>query len=132
MLRNHAFCWTKNETLIKTKRNQKWKTPHTLQVRLALCFRSYRSPELKVKLWWVCPYQKGAYFATFSLSKRHFLNWKGIEWDLKIHILLQIKKHYWIRFLLVFKSFKSLQCILKSSYFSDNLATESEILLVYI
>ena len=40
----------KKKTLIKAKRNRKWKTLHTVLERRALCFSSYKNLKLKVKL----------------------------------------------------------------------------------
>ena len=45
------ICWTKIQTLSKTKREQKWKIPHAVLERQTLCFSSYENRELKVKLW---------------------------------------------------------------------------------
>ena len=39
--------------LIKAKRNQKWKIPHTLLERWAFWFSSCKDGELNVNLWWV-------------------------------------------------------------------------------
>ena len=39
--------------IIKTKRNRKWKIPHTGLERRTMCFSSYKNRKLKVKLWWV-------------------------------------------------------------------------------
>ena len=40
----------KNINLIKTKRNQNWKIPHTVLETRTLCFSSYKNCKLKVKL----------------------------------------------------------------------------------
>ena len=48
--RVHAFCWTKIQTLIKTKWNRKCKTLHTALERQTLSFSSCKNHELKVKL----------------------------------------------------------------------------------
>ena len=40
----------KNKALITTKRNQKWKIPHTILERRTLCFSPYKIRILKVKL----------------------------------------------------------------------------------
>ena len=47
------FVEQKISTLIKTKRNRKWKIPHIVLERRTLCFSSYKNRKLKVKLWWV-------------------------------------------------------------------------------
>ena len=38
------------KTLIKSKRNRKWKIPHTVLERQNLRFSSYKNRKLKVKL----------------------------------------------------------------------------------
>ena len=103
---------------MKTRRNRKWKIPHTLLER----WTSYKNHQLKVKLWWVraCQRKKSAIFVTFILFEGFFLN---------ICVLSQCIM-YWINFqniytftysktlihtllLLVFKIVESLQCILE-------------------
>ena len=61
--------------MIKTKRNWKWKIPHTVLERRTLCFRSFENRKLKVKLWWVgvCERKKRAFFVLFILTKGNFL-----------------------------------------------------------
>ena len=58
----------------KTKRNRKWKIPHTLLERRALCFSSYKKHKLIVKLWWVGARKrkKYAFSETFILSEENF------------------------------------------------------------
>ena len=51
--RVHEFSWTKIQALIKTRRNRKWKIPHTASERWTLRFISHKNCELKVKRWWV-------------------------------------------------------------------------------
>ena len=46
--RVHRFCWIKKETIIKEKRNQKWKITQTLFERWTLCVNSYKNHELKI------------------------------------------------------------------------------------
>ena len=117
--RAHVFRWTKIETLLKTKRNRKWKIPYTVLERLTLFFNSYKNRKLKVNLWWAgaCKRKKGAFFVPFILSEGNFFI---------ICVLAQCIV-YWIQyayfyisknitlytFLLVFNIVKSLQCILK-------------------
>ena len=48
-----AFWWKKIYTLIKTKRNRKWKISHKVLERWNLGFSLYKNCRLKVKLWWV-------------------------------------------------------------------------------
>ena len=118
----HAFCWTKLQTLIITKQNRKWKTPHTVLESRTLCFSSYKNQKLKVKLWWVGARKrkKGTFFVPFILSEENVFN---------ICLLSQCIV-YWIHFqnihtsrfqktlphtllVLAFKIVESLQCILK-------------------
>ena len=118
--KSHAFCWTKMKTLIKTKRNRKWKIPHRLLERLILCFSSYKSREWTVKLWWVAARerQKRAFFLTFILSEGHFFNicvlfqcivyWLNFQ---NIHTFTYQKTILHTLFLLVFKTVESLRCI---------------------
>ena len=51
--RVQTFCCSKTSTLIKTKRNRKWKTPPIDLVTRTLCFSSYKNRKLKLKLCWV-------------------------------------------------------------------------------
>ena len=48
--RVQTFCCSKTSTLIKTKRNRKWKTPPIDLVTRTLCFSSYKNRKLKLKL----------------------------------------------------------------------------------
>ena len=57
-------------TLIKTKRNWKWKIPHTVLKRRTLCCSSYNNRKLKIKLWWK---KKEGIFMPFVLSEGNFL-----------------------------------------------------------
>ena len=118
------FCWTKIQTLIKTRRNQKWKIPHTVLERWTLCFRSYKDWVLKVKLWWVGAHErkKRAFFVTFTLSDWNFFNicvlcqWT-VYWinflNICIHTFTYQKTLLRTLLLLVYKIVESLQCILK-------------------
>ena len=113
------------ETLLKTKRNRKWKIPHTVLERRTLYFRSYKNRKLKVKLWWVGARERKMreFFVPFILSEGNFF---------EICVLSQCIV-YWIHFqnistltyektilhtllLLVFKIVESLQSILKSNF----------------
>ena len=69
-----CFLLNKNETLIKTKPNRKWKTPDILLERRTLWFGSYKNHELKVKLWWFGARErvKVHVFVAFILSKGIF------------------------------------------------------------
>ena len=46
-----AFGWTKIQSLIKSRRNRKWKIPHTFLERRTLCFSSYKNRQLKMMSW---------------------------------------------------------------------------------
>ena len=105
----HAFCWTKIKTLIKTKRNRKWKIPHTVLERRALCFNPCKNRKLIVKLWWVRARKR---------KKRAFLY--RLFWILSEYTYFYISKNITsYTFLLVFKSVKSLQCILNEYLLRD-------------
>ena len=63
------------QTLTKTKRNRRWKMPHTVLERRTFCFSSYKNLKLKVKLWCVGARQrKKAFSVPFNLSKGNFFN----------------------------------------------------------
>ena len=69
------FCWTKAKTLIKTKRNRKWKIPPTLLERWTLWFGSYKNRWLKVKLLGAGTREKkGAFLVPFVLSEGNSFN----------------------------------------------------------
>ena len=72
--RVHEFSWTKIQALIKTRRNRKWKIPHTASERWTLRFISHKNCELKVKRWWVGARErkKGAFFVKFIFSEGFF------------------------------------------------------------
>ena len=118
------FCWTKILTLIKTKRNRKWKIPQTVFDRQTLCVSSYKNRKFKVKLWWVGARKrkKWAFFVPFILSEGHFFNicvlsqcvvyWIHFQ---NIHTFPYQKTLFCTLLLLVFKTIESLQCILKWS-----------------
>ena len=74
--RFHAFCWPKIQTLIKTKRNRKWKILHTLFERRILCLSSYKNRELKVKVWSAGARERkmDAFFLMFINSEGNFFN----------------------------------------------------------
>ena len=71
-------CFLLNEiwTLIKMKRNQKWKIPHTDLERRTLCSSTYKNRKLKLKLWWDAARKRKrrAFFVPLILSKGNFLN----------------------------------------------------------
>ena len=112
----------KNVSLIKTERNQKWKTPHTVLQRRTLCFGSYNNRKLKVKLWWVgVPERKErTFFVPFLLSEKNFFkicvlsqfieSWMQFQ---NIHTFIYQKILLHTLLLLVFKIVEYLQCNLK-------------------
>ena len=61
--------------LTKTKRNRKWKIQHTLLEKRTLCFNSYESRKLKVKLMSSrSRKRKESIFVTFIFSEGSFFN----------------------------------------------------------
>ena len=91
------------KTLIKTRRDRKREIPNTVLEKRTLCFSSYKNRRLSSwkKRWHFiyrlfCP--KEIFFLTFAF----FLNVWYIEYTFRIYILLQIKKHYFILFLLFY------------------------------
>ena len=68
------FVEQKYKLQIKTIRNRKWKTPHTVLERQTLCFSSYKNRNLKVKVWWVGARErkKRVFFVPFILSEGNF------------------------------------------------------------
>ena len=111
-------------TLIKTKRNRKWKIQQTVFERQTLCVSSYKNRKFKVKLWWVGARKrrKWAFFVPFILSEGHFFNicvlsqcvvyWIHFQ---NIHTFPYQKTLFCTLLLLVFKTIESFQCILKWS-----------------
>ena len=65
----HAFCWTKIQNLIKTKRNRKQKILHRFLERQSLCFSWCKNRKLKAKMLWVGTCQR----INSILSKETFL-----------------------------------------------------------
>ena len=118
----------KKKTLIKVKRNRKWKITHIVLERRTLCFSSYKNRKLKVKLWWVGA-REGIFCTVYFVQRKFF----------KICILSQYIL-YWIHFqnihtfayqktllhtllLLVFKMLENLQCILNPQWDNWNIFT---------
>ena len=52
------FVEQKYKVLIKTRRNRKWKIPHTDLEGWTICFSPYKNCELNVKPWWVVARRK--------------------------------------------------------------------------
>ena len=101
------FCWT----LIKTGQNRKRKILHTVLERRTFRFSSYKNRKSKLRLWWVGARErkKRASSVPFILSEGDFFYMGTLS--IKIYILVDIKKHYFMHFLLVFKIVESPQCI---------------------
>ena len=97
----------------------KWKILQTVLHRQTLCFSSYKNRKLKAKLFWAGARErkKRAFFVPFILSGRFFFSIcvLCIEYTIRIHILLHIKKYYLYTFLLVFKIVEGLYLKMKSS-----------------
>ena len=107
---------------MKSKRNRKWKIPHTVLQRWTLCFSSRKNRKLKVKLWWIGARErkKRTFFVPLILCEGIFLwfvfylNVKCIEYTLRIYILLHIKKYYFIHLCCLFlKSSKTFSVSLR-------------------
>ena len=87
-------------TLVKTKRNRKWRIPRTDLERWNLRFSSYKNCKLKVKLWWARERKKKAFFVPFILSEMNLFNICVFSQrivdriNFQNYILLHIKKHY--------------------------------------
>ena len=89
--------------MTKTKRNRKWKIPHSALESRTLCFSSYKNRELKVNLWRVgaCERKKSAFFVFFTFSEEicvlsqyrvHLTNFQNI------YELLHVKKQNFTHF----------------------------------
>ena len=70
------FCSTNIWNLIKTRRDRKWKIPHTVLEKWTICFSLYKNCKIKVKLWWIGDHQgkERVFFVTFILSEEIFFN----------------------------------------------------------
>ena len=113
ILLNKIINFIKNETELKT-----------VLERRTLCFSSYKSHKLKVKLWWVGAREseKRAFFVPFILSKGNFFKictlsqciayWIHFQ---NVHTFTYQKSFY--TFLLVFQIIESLHFILKKIFF---------------
>ena len=61
------------KTLIKSKRNRKWKIPHTILERQNLCISSYKNRKLKIKLMsWSLQKKKEGIFCVVYFVRRQF------------------------------------------------------------
>ena len=100
--------------------------PYTVLERSTMCFSSYESYELKVKLWWVWACQKKeCIFYNVRFFLRNFFKifcfiliysvWNKISEYIYFCIL---KTLFYTFLLLTLKIVKSLQCILKNLFFS--------------
>ena len=62
---------------IKTKRNRRWKIPHTILERWTLCFSPYKNCKLKLNLWWVGTRERKkeeCNFCNVYFVRRNFFN----------------------------------------------------------
>ena len=117
----HAVCWTRIQTLIKTKRNRKWKIPHIIFGRRTFCFSLHKNHRLKVKLWWVKDrkIKRRTFFVSLILSEGNCINICVISVYSVLSTLSEYTYFYLSKtitsytFLLLFKIVKRLQCILK-------------------
>ena len=125
VLKSKSSCFTLNKNIIFNKNETKSKmknSTHSFSEMNLVWFSSYKNCELKIKLWWVGAHEKAdCIFLTFILSERKFFNisvlpqfivyWINFQ---NIHILLYIKKHYFIHFCCLFlKSSKGFSVSLK-------------------
>ena len=87
VLKSKSSCFLVNKN-IRTKRNRKWKIPHTVLERQTLRFSSYKN--CKLKLWLVGAHgrKKRPFFVPFILSEGNSFN---------IWVLSQCRV-YWIHF----------------------------------
>ena len=70
-----TFVYNFVAPLIQTKWRRKWKISNMLLVRRTLCFSSYESRRLKVKLLWIgAREKKGDIFCTVYFVQRKFFN----------------------------------------------------------
>ena len=131
--------------MIKTKRNRKWKIPHTVLDRRTLCFSSSKNRKLKIKLWWVEAHnrKKKAFFVPFILTEWKFFNicvlYQCIVYSIhfqNIHIFTYQKALLHTLFCLFLKSSKAFSVSLNTetntniSEFFDNMSSHS-LLLTY-
>ena len=117
-------------TLIKTKRNRKWKISDTVLERRTLCFSLYKSRKLKVKLWWVGAYEKkmGTFYVPFILSETNFFNIRVLSQCIvycihfhNIHNFTYQKTLFHILFCLFLKSSKIFSVsLIKEARFGDD------------
>ena len=117
------FVEQKNELLTKTKRNRKWKIPHTILEKRTLSFSSYKNGKLKVKLWWAHERKKSAFFVPFILFEEICFNICALFQCIhfRIYILLHIpylSKNIHTLFCLFLISSRAFSVLLRISHVS--------------
>ena len=89
--------------MIKTKRNRKWKIPHTVLERRTLFFSSSKNRKLNAKLWWVGARERRIFLHRLFVQKEFFnvcfISMYSVLNKLsKIYILFHFKKHHPVHF----------------------------------
>ena len=116
----------------KTRWNRKWKISHILLKRRTLCISSCKNHILKAKLWVGARKRKKS---AFALSGGNFFNICFVlmySETFRIFLLLHIKKHYFIHFLLVFKIVESLQSIHKLVKQTQKISEIIQVILTFV
>ena len=103
------FVEQKYKLQIKTIRNRKWKTPHTVLERQTLCFSSYKNRNLKVKVWWVGARErkKRVFFVPFILSEGNFFKTCVLLQCIVYWIHLQNKNNFFFNWDLLYARLNS-------------------------
>ena len=103
------FVEQKYKLQIKTIRNRKWKTLHTVLERQTLCFSSYKNRNLKVKMWWVGARErkKRVFFVPFILSEGNFFKTCVLPQCIVYWIHLQNKNNFFFNWDLLYARLNS-------------------------
>ena len=103
------FVEQKYKLQIKTIRNRKWKTLHTVLERQTLCFSSYKNRNLKVKMWWVGARErkKRVFFVPFILSEGNFFKTCVLLQCIVYWIHLQNKNNFFFNWDLLYARLNS-------------------------
>ena len=103
------FVEQKYKLQIKTIRNRKWKTPHTVLERQTLCFSSYKNRNLEVKVWWVGARErkKRVFFVPFILSEGNFFKTCVLLQCIVYWIHLQNKNNFFFNWDLLYARLNS-------------------------
>ena len=120
--RVRALRWTKNTTLMKAKRNRKWKIRHSVLEARTLCFSSYKNSELRVKLRWVgtCEKKESIFSNVYYVWKTFFnisvLSWCIGHWTNFQNVYVYVSKNIILQtfFYLFLKSSKTFTVSLKN------------------